>query len=177
MMARRSSDVLARLAAIGYAPGDDVETRLRKATLTLTSATIALLASVWTAHLSGARSTGGRGDARPLVTSLIVLARRSAMPSWPVSTSASSHPARPAAVDARGFRWVRGRHRLVVPGAPRGPRLRIARAATLVFSPFAAVVALSGLVDPWLAANAEPLPESTARLAGARSLTTCGATR
>ena len=42
------SDLLGRLAAIGYAPDDDADTRLRKATLTLTSATIALLASAWT---------------------------------------------------------------------------------------------------------------------------------
>jgi hypothetical protein len=39
---------LGRLAAIGRAPADDTDTRLRKATLTPASASITVLASAWT---------------------------------------------------------------------------------------------------------------------------------
>ena len=163
------SDLLARLAAIGYAPGDDADTRLRKATLTLTSATIAVLASAWTlTYLALDRPAAA---AIPLlyqasaVASLVVLARTK----------------RDGAVAIVNvvlilllpvfLQWTLGG--FVGSGAvivwsflaPLGALVFLPlRYAALVFAAFAVVVILSGLLDGWLAASGEPLPEPVARL-------------
>jgi adenylate cyclase len=163
MPARLPTGLIARLAAIGYAPGDDPETRVRKATLALTAATIALLASAWTlAYLALDRPVSA---AIPFtyqvvaVTSLVVLERTKrdgtirlihvglmlALPvllQWSLGGFVNA-----SAVIVWSF------------AAPLGALVFLRLPSALVtFLAFAGLVVLSGLLDPRLAAQAAPLP-------------------
>jgi guanylate cyclase len=165
MPARPPTGLISRLAAIGYGPDDDPEARVRKATLSLTAATIALLASAWTlAYLALDRPVSA---AIPLtyqivaVASLIVLARTKrdgtvrvvhvgmilvlpVLLQWSLGGFANA-----SAVIVWSF------------AAPLGALVFLSLPAALVtFLAFAGLVVLSGLLDPRLAAAAAPLPEA-----------------
>jgi guanylate cyclase len=161
----RPQGPLDRLAAIGFAPADDADTRLRKGTLTLISASIAVLAFAWTLiYLALDRPlAAGMPLTYQIATfvSLFLLARTKRYDVFRV-TQVVLILLLPVLLQ-----WVLGgfvnASAVIVWAffAPLGALVFVSiRAAIAAFGAFAGFVVLSGVLDPWLAARAEPMPEA-----------------
>ena len=169
MTTAEPSGPLERLAAIGFASGDDADTRLRKGSLTLITASVGVLATAWTlTYLALGRPLSA---AIPLtyqlaaVASLVLLARTKRYDVFRVMQIGLM------LVLPVLLQWTLGgfvnASAVIVWSfvAPLGAIVFMGpRAATITFAAFVGLIVLSGLLDPWLAARAEPLPEPIIRL-------------
>ena len=163
------SGPLERLAAIGFAPGDDADTRLRKGSLTLITASVGVLATAWTlTYLALGRPLSA---AIPFTyqlaafASLALLARTKRYDVFRVLQIVL------ILVLPVLLQWTLGgfvnASAVIVWSfvAPLGAIVFMGpRAATIIFAAFVGLIVLSGLLDPWLASRAEPLPEPVIRL-------------
>ncbi len=151
-----------RLAAIGHAPGDDADARLRKATLTLASASITILASAWTlVYLALGRPASA---AIPLayqlasILSLVVLARTKRDDVFRIS-QVGLMVCLPVLLQWSLGGFVNGSAVMIWAFvAPLGALVFMTlRQAIATFGAFVGLTVLSGLLDPRLAAGAAPL--------------------
>ena len=162
--ATRTRDVLSRIKSIGQSPTDDQRTRLRKQAIVVTAVVITALATIWTVfYLAIGRPLSA---VMPLVYQLGTLAGL-------VWFSRSK--------DLRHFGIIAVSLLLVCPtllqwslggfengsavmiwafGAPMAAMVVLdAKAAWLTYGAFAALVIISAVADPMLAAGANPVPE------------------
>jgi guanylate cyclase len=154
-----------RLAAIGFAPGDDADTRIQKGTLTLTATSILVLATAWTATYLALD--------RPLAAAIPFTYQAAALVSLVLLARTKRYDV------FRGLhivlmlllpvllQWVLGGYvngsAVIVWAfvAPLGALVFVgSRAAIVTFAAFVGLVVLSGVFDAWLAARAAPLPEA-----------------
>jgi guanylate cyclase len=153
-----------RLAAVGFAPGDDADTRIRKGSLTLITASVAVLATAWTViYLALGRPLSA---AIPLTyqlasfASLALLARTKRYDVFRITQIVL------IIVLPVMLQWTLGgfvNASAVIVWSFLGPLGALVfigpRAAVITFAAFVALVVLSGLLDPFLLARADPLPE------------------
>jgi class 3 adenylate cyclase len=156
--------LLDRVAAIGATDGDSPEVRLRKGTLTITSATIATLATGWwLTYLALGRPLSAAIPLSYQVASYIGLAWLSRSHRWERFRDLTI-----VLVLVLPFllQWTLGgfvNGSVVMVWAFAAPMGALAfagtRQAVITFAAFAGLTLVSGLIDPWLAARAEPMPE------------------
>ncbi|CAN5838456.1 hypothetical protein BH23CHL8_BH23CHL8_15770 [soil metagenome] len=161
---RRITDLrpVERLAALGFAPEDGAETRLRKGTLTLTAASIGVLAFAWT--LTYAALERPLAAVIPLTyqlaafASLLLLARTKRYDVFRV-LQVVLMLILPVFLQWSLGGYVGGSAVLMWSFmAPLGALVFAGvRPALVTFAAFVGLVVLSGLVDPWLAERAETL--------------------
>jgi adenylate cyclase len=162
---RRFGDLrlVEQLASMGFAPEDDPDTRLRKGTLTLTAASIGVLAFAWT--LTYGALERPLAAAIPLTyqvaafASLLLLARTKRYDVFRV-LQILLMLILPVVLQWSLGGFVGGSAVLVWSFvAPLGALVFAGiRPALLTFAAFVGLVILSGQLDPWLAGRAEPLP-------------------
>jgi guanylate cyclase len=164
MTSARAPGPIERLAAIGFAPGDDADTRIQKGTLTLTAASILVLATAWTvSYLALDRPVAAAIPFTYQVAALVSLVLLARTKRYDVFRGV--HIALMLSLPVL-LQWVLGGFvngsAVIVWAfvAPLGALVFVGpRAAIVTFAAFAGLVVLSGLLDPWLAARAAPLPE------------------
>jgi class 3 adenylate cyclase len=162
---RDSRTLLVRVASIGMLPDDSDEVRIHKATLTLTSLSIALLAFIWVAvYVALGRPLSAAIPGSYQVVSFASLAwfARSKRYDTLRITQTLLILVLPFLLQWSLGGYVNGSAVMVWAfAAPMGALVfGGARSALITFGAFAALAALSGVLDPWLAAGAEPVPDA-----------------